>query len=277
MSCTYYSVTFTNHLDPRSLYDCSSARPRPRSRVAALQTASSFCSICEHPTASGREQTHKRRDRDALCVHLVHNASGVLGALSFGAMATVASGTTEALLFANLVASAAVALSDVVVDSLVVEKARDEAEAASTHYGTCVGLVSRVAGDDPDEDDEDWEDDDEAPVPDDHAEVCWLHADGTRVETTPNAKLRVLDRAFIHGDVVARAANALGIQGVVVGVNVDAEAAVQATRRRRGVRAQGVRASNAGAAAGCASSAAARSASISCHPRHPRDSSRFAK
>ena len=49
----------------------------------------------------------------------------------FGAMATVASGTTEALLFANLVASAAVALSDVVVDSLVVEKARDEAEAAS--------------------------------------------------------------------------------------------------------------------------------------------------
>ena len=100
---------------------------------------------------------------------------------------------------------------------------RDEAEAASTHYGTCVGLVSRVAGDDPDEDDEDWEDDDEAPVPDDHAEVCWLHADGTRVETTPNAKLRVLDRAFIHGDVVARAANALGIQGVVVGVNVDAD------------------------------------------------------
>mmetsp|Transcript_2775 Transcript_2775/g.8101 ORF Transcript_2775/g.8101 Transcript_2775/m.8101 type:complete len:497 (-) Transcript_2775:47-1537(-) len=57
--------------------------------------------------------------------------SGVLGALSFAAMATVASGATEALLFANLVASAAVALSDVVVDSLVVEKARDEAEAAS--------------------------------------------------------------------------------------------------------------------------------------------------
>merc|ERR1719506_2517300 len=57
--------------------------------------------------------------------------SGVLGTLSFAAMATVASGTTEALLFANLIASASVALSDVVVDSLVVEKARDEAEAAS--------------------------------------------------------------------------------------------------------------------------------------------------
>ena len=56
--------------------------------------------------------------------------SGVLGALSFGAMATVAR-ARRALLFANLVASAAVALSDVVVDSLVVEKARDEAEAAS--------------------------------------------------------------------------------------------------------------------------------------------------
>lgn len=101
---------------------------------------------------------------------------------------------------------------------------RDEAEAASIEYGTCVGLVSRVAGDE-DEDEDDWEgeDDDESPVPDDHAEVCWLQADGTRVETTPNAKLRVLDRAFIHGDVVARAANALGIQGVVVGVNVDAD------------------------------------------------------
>ena len=35
---------------------------------------------------------------------------------------------------------------------------------------------------------------------------------GTRVETTPNAKLRVLDRS-IHGDVVARAANALEYPG----------------------------------------------------------------
>ena len=46
-------------------------------------------------------------------------------------------------------------------------------------------------------------------MPDDHAEVCWLRADGTRVVPEPNARLRVIDRAFIHGDVVARAANAL--------------------------------------------------------------------
>ena len=56
--------------------------------------------------------------------------SGLLGGAAFAAMATVASGSAEALLFANLVASGAVALSDVVVDSLVVERARGDADAA---------------------------------------------------------------------------------------------------------------------------------------------------
>ena len=69
--------------------------------------------------------------------------SGLVGAASFAAMATVASSTAEALIAANVVASGAVALSDVVVDSLVVEKARDEAEAASLQS---VAWSSRYVG-----------------------------------------------------------------------------------------------------------------------------------
>ena len=34
--------------------------------------------------------------------------------------------------------------------------------------------------------------------------VCWLVAAEERVLVEPNAKLAVLDRAFLHGDVVAR-------------------------------------------------------------------------
>ena len=59
------------------------------------------------------------------------------------------------------------------------------------------------------------------PVPEDHSEVSWLG--GTeRVEIEPNADLRVVDRAFLHGDVVARADDALGAQGVAAGRALDA-------------------------------------------------------
>ena len=43
------------------------------------------------------------------------------------------------------------------------------------------------------------------------------------MEIEPNADLRVLDRAFLHGDIVARASDALGQQGVVVAVHVDVD------------------------------------------------------
>ena len=58
------------------------------------------------------------------------------------------------------------------------------------------------------------------PVPEDHSEVCWLGSTD-RVEIEPNKELRVVDRAFLHGDVVARAADALGAQGVVSAVHLD--------------------------------------------------------
>ena len=72
-------------------------------------------------------------------------------------------------------------------------------------------------------------------MPDDHAEVCWLHSTAPASRRRPTPSWRVLDRAFIHGDVVARASNALGIQGVVVGVNVDADLQFADGSRTRGV------------------------------------------
>ena len=44
--------------------------------------------------------------------------------------------------------------------------------------------------------------------------MCWLGKE-ERVETEPNAELRVIDRAFLHGDIVGRASDALGQTGRV--------------------------------------------------------------
>ena len=66
------------------------------------------------------------------------------------------------------------------------------------------------------------------PVPEDHSEVSWLG--GTeRVEIEPNADLRVVDRAFLHGD-VARADDALGAQGVAAAVHLDLDRASRTAR-----------------------------------------------
>ncbi|KAK7242574.1 hypothetical protein SO694_00017458 [Aureococcus anophagefferens] len=76
--------------------------------------------------------------------------SGLVGAASFAAMAAVAK-LDRRRSSPERVASGAVALSDVVVDSLVVEKARDEAEAASLQSVAwssrpAVGSVAGLAG-----------------------------------------------------------------------------------------------------------------------------------
>ena len=55
------------------------------------------------------------------------------------------------------------------------------------------------------------------------------------MEIEPNADLRVLDRAFLHGDIVARASDALGQQGVVVAVHVDVDLQFADRTRVRGV------------------------------------------
>ena len=88
----------------------------------------------------------------------------------------------------------------------------------SEHYNAvAVGLVNRV----PDSDEE-WSSDEEPeePVPEGHAEVCWLGG-YERIEVEPTAELKVIDRAFLHGDLVSRASDALGDQGVVSAVHLD--------------------------------------------------------
>ena len=77
------------------------------------------------------------------------------------------------------------------------------------------------------------------PVPEDHSEVSWLG--GTeRVEIEPNADLRVVDRAFLHGDVVARADDALGAQGVAAAVHLDLDLRFADGSLVRGVNARRV-------------------------------------
>lgn len=133
----------------------------------------------------------------------------------------------------------------------------DASDAAAHDAGDglgAIGLVSRVAGESDDDEsdgsDEEWSDDyasddDDASdadasaesrearrearrtrdvVPDAHAKVCWLDLRGDeRVVHEKNESLRVLDRAFLHGDVVARASDALGQTGVVIHVDVDVD------------------------------------------------------
>ena len=60
------------------------------------------------------------------------------------------------------------------------------------------------------------------------------------MEIEPNAELRVVDRAFLHGDVVARAADALGAQGVVSAVHLDLDLRFADGSLVRGVNARRV-------------------------------------
>ena len=69
--------------------------------------------------------------------------------------------------------------------------------------------------------------------------MSWLGAT-YRVEIEPNAELRVVDRAFLHGDVVARAADALGAQGVVSAVHLDLDLRFADGSLVRGVNARRV-------------------------------------
>ncbi len=52
--------------------------------------------------------------------------------------------------------------------------------------------------------------------------VCWL---GTNGESAVEAikSLEVVDRAFLHGDVVARASDALGQSGCVTGIHLSVD------------------------------------------------------
>lgn len=49
----------------------------------------------------------------------------------------------------------------------------------------------------------------EQSLPEGHARVCWLGKEEIDTDS-PFGELEVVDRAFLHGDIVAKAANPLG-------------------------------------------------------------------
>eukprot|EP00873_Tetraselmis_striata_P008784 jgi/Tetstr1/429048/TSEL_019013.t1 len=95
---------------------------------------------------------------------------------------------------------------------------------------SALGLISQVPGQE--EEEEPYSDEEDFELEDGHLRVCWLSGEE---EVEDAADLRVMDRALMHGDIVARAADPLGQTGHVVGVHltVDLEAADQ--RRVSGV------------------------------------------
>ncbi|KAL2612071.1 hypothetical protein R1flu_023763 [Riccia fluitans] len=84
-----------------------------------------------------------------------------------------------------------------------------------------IGVVAKVGGDSDSEDssesDEEAEEEEDEEVEIGCARVCWINADET---TEKVGDIQVLDRAFLHGDIVARADDPLGQTGTVVDVEM---------------------------------------------------------
>lgn len=79
------------------------------------------------------------------------------------------------------------------------------------------GMVTRVAGDSDSSDSDTEEDDDAESVSGDHARVVWSNF----VETTEKLEdLVVVDRSFMHGDIVASISDPKGQTGTVVGIDL---------------------------------------------------------
>ncbi|CAM6019153.1 unnamed protein product [Sphagnum balticum] len=105
-----------------------------------------------------------------------------------------------------------------------------------------IGLVVRVGGDsDSDDSDESEDEDDEEEEEEEknrelskgYARVVWLNSAKTTEEVS---KLEVVDRAFMHGDIVASAATPLGQTGTVVNVNIFVDLELSKNMPQRFVR-----------------------------------------
>jgi hypothetical protein len=81
-----------------------------------------------------------------------------------------------------------------------------------------IGIVTRVANELIDELDEPQYDE---PVPDGTAQVCYL--DSEEPVVLPADALSVVDRCFLHGDIVGRTADPAGQTGTVVNVNIEVD------------------------------------------------------
>lgn len=88
-----------------------------------------------------------------------------------------------------------------------------------------IGMVTRVGGDSSDSDSSDSEDENEdennnnedRSLSEGSARIVWVDSEETVEKVTD---IRVLDRSFMHGDVVALASNPLGQTGIVIDVDM---------------------------------------------------------
>ena len=82
------------------------------------------------------------------------------------------------------------------------------------------GIVTRVPSDIIDEEYEDMYED-AVEIPDGCAQVCWLGSMDPQV--VPDEQLQVVDRCFLHGDIVALAEDSTGQSGTVAKINVSVD------------------------------------------------------
>ncbi|CAM6099354.1 unnamed protein product [Calypogeia fissa] len=91
----------------------------------------------------------------------------------------------------------------------------------SVSQPSMVGVVSKVGGDSDSEDEssdgDDSEEEEEEEILVGAARVCWIN---TEESTEKVGELKVIDRAFLHGDIVAKASDPLGHSGTVVNVEM---------------------------------------------------------
>jgi len=90
-----------------------------------------------------------------------------------------------------------------------------------------IGMVTRVGGDSSDSESSDSEDDDEEDGVHDRtlaegcARIVWIDSPQESVENVSD--LQVVDRAFLHGDIVAMASDPLGQTGTVIDVDMSVD------------------------------------------------------
>ena len=84
------------------------------------------------------------------------------------------------------------------------------------------GIVMRVPSDVIDEEYEDMYGPEETEdIPEGCSQVCWLGS--MEPQVVQDEQLQVVDRAFLHGDIVALAENSTGQSGTVVDVSIDVD------------------------------------------------------
>lgn len=83
-----------------------------------------------------------------------------------------------------------------------------------------IGMVMHVGGSSDSDSESETSDAEDETMPAGHARICWLSSDGCHPKKVRVQDVKVLDRAFMHGDPVAWAADPLGQLGTVADVQL---------------------------------------------------------